>query len=77
MGAGVWAENSTSTQKKGLYLGRRIRFVQDAVDAGELTCKKIRGDFNRADILTKALPKDEALFEVFRNYIMNVPNKSK
>ena len=28
-----------------------------------------------ADIFTKAMPKDETLYEVFRNYIMNVPTK--
>ena len=30
-----------------------------------------------ADIFTKAMPKDESLYELFRNYIMNVPSKAK
>ena len=41
--------------KKGVYMRKRVKFLQDAERWGEASITKIRTDDNRADILTKML----------------------
>ena len=53
-GALAWGTDSGSA-KHGLYLARRIRFVQDAHLTGDIKLTKVPGTDNRADILTKVL----------------------
>jgi hypothetical protein len=41
--------------KKGMYMRKRVKFLQEAEKWGEAAITKIRTDDNRADILTKML----------------------
>jgi hypothetical protein len=41
--------------KKGMYMRKRVKFLQEAERWGEAAITKIRTDDNRADILTKML----------------------
>ena len=64
--------NSSASDKRSLYMKRRVRFAQDAVTVGECNVVHIDGTSNRADVLTK--PLAAALYKQFRDLILNVQN---
>ena len=59
-----------TSNKRSLYMMRRIVFTQRAQIAGHIGVSHTPGDKNRADILTKPLSK--VLYERLRDVIMNV-----
>ena len=62
--------SSSASHKRSLYMARRIRFVQDAVDRRAARIYAVKGEHNRADILTKLL--STRLFKQFRHMVLNV-----
>ena len=66
----VFKATAGKTNKKGMYMQKRIKFMQDAERWGETLVTKIRTDDNRADILTKML--STKLYKKMRDKILNV-----
>ena len=56
--------------KKGMYMRKRVKFLQEAERWGVAAITKIRTDDNRADILTKML--STKLYKKMRDKILNV-----
>ena len=51
----VLKAQSAGSDKRSLYLKRRVSFVQEAQAAGSVSVLDIDTSINRADVLTKAL----------------------
>jgi hypothetical protein len=66
----VFKATAGKTNKKKMYMQKRIKFMQDAERWGETIITKIRTDDNRADILTKML--STKLYKKMRDNILNV-----
>ena len=56
--------------EKSTYLKKRITFIREARLAEEIEVSHIRGDSNRADILTKGL--GAKLYKKMRDAVLNV-----
>ena len=61
---------SATSNKRSLYMVRRIVFTQRAQTSRQIGVAHTPGDRNRADILTK--PLSRVLYERLRDVIMNV-----
>ena len=57
--------------QKTKHLDRRIHFLRECVERGEIRVKKIPTEFNVSDIFTKALEPKK--FKRFRAALMNLP----
>ena len=61
---------SDASDKRSLYMKKRVKFVADAQEVGEVKVTKIQSEDNRADILTKVL--SGAIFVKMRDLIYNI-----
>ena len=81
--ADLWCDASTvvaiagdrDSFKTSLYLARRATFMQWLGRDGKVRCKKIDGENNRADVLTKVLTTK--VFEKLRHFILNVQQRAQ
>ena len=61
---------SDASDKRSLYMKRRVKFVQEAQKLGEVLVVYVQSAANRADILTK--PVSAKIFDALRDAILNV-----
>ena len=61
---------SKLSDKEGLYLKRRKKFIQEAVERGEADVVQIPSEDNKADILTKVL--STKVYRRLRDILLNV-----
>ena len=57
-----------------MYLGRAVSPVREAQLDGTLNTYLVGTDDERADLLTKAIPKEDRKHRLFRNAILNIEN---
>ena len=69
--AGVLKAASATSDKRGVYMKRRVVFVQEAQRLEEILVRHVPGIGNRSDIVTKVI-KTKRHFESLRDLIMNV-----
>jgi hypothetical protein len=61
---------SDASDKRSLYMKRRVKFVQEAQKLGEVLVVYVQSAANRADILTK--PVSAKIFDALRDAVLNV-----
>ena len=66
---------SSASDKRSLYMKRRVSFIEQAQKAGRVRVVYIKSADNRSDILTKAL--EAKAFSKLRNLILNVSRSAK
>ena len=64
---------SAQSDKRSLYLRRRIKFIQEASDEGETAVLPIKSTDNRADPLTKAFGPG---FSTLRKQLQNLSTQA-
>ena len=69
---GVFKATAGKSDKRSMYMRRRVKFVQEAEKLGLTITIKVRTEDNRADILTKML--SSKTYASMRDKIMNVAN---
>ena len=69
---GVFKATAGKSDKRSMYMRRRVKFVQEAEKLGLTITIKVRTEDNRADILTKML--SSKTYARMRDKIMNVAN---
>jgi hypothetical protein len=61
---------SDASDKRSLYMKRRVKFIQEAQRLGEVVVVYVQSAFNRADILTK--PVSQKIDDALRDAILDV-----